>query len=96
MQPSLKNKKTHTFRKCFRQDAKAMRHGGIFKVDLIGMEHPLRFKDVAVRHVLRQTTENNTPRFCTYTVGQISITKNASTHDGFSVLATGIHECKDT
>jgi len=29
-----------------------MGHGGIFKVDLIGMEHPLRFEDVAVRHVL--------------------------------------------
>ena len=76
------------------QDAKAMGHGGIFKVDLIGMEHPLRFEDVAVRHVLRHF-QKTTHRFRTYAV-VIFITNNASRHHGFSVLAVGIHKCKDT
>ena len=93
MQTSLKNRK-NTASGNVSQDAKAMGHGGIFKVDLIGMEHPLRFEDVAVRHVLRHF-QKTTHRFCTYAVGYIHH-KTASRHHGFSVLAIGKHKCKDS
>lgn len=39
------------------QASQAMFHGCVFEADLVGMEHALRFEDVAVRHVLQGTGE---------------------------------------